>query len=427
MARVRVLGLGYVGLTTAVGLANLGHTIEGFDINPKTVKRLGGGSSPIFEPGLEDQLKGHLEQGNISFYEISEAIDSRPDFFFVCVPTPSSNNGEADLSFVSEAIQSARRWSQGGAIVVIKSTVPIGTGRQLHDDIRAWGGSLVSNPEFLREGSALADFMVPDRIVVGSEDHQAASKVMDLYESIDCPKVLTTSSAAELIKYAANAYLALRISFANDIARLSDAVGVEARDVMQGISHDKRIGAQFLNPGPGWGGSCFPKDTRELVARARSKGIHLPTVTAAIDSNEKALQHVVDQIKHALEGNLAGRTVSVWGLAFKAGTDDIRESPAVSVAEILMEMGVTVFGFDPVVRSISGSKIQIFSSAEESCVGSDLLVVMTEWQEFKDIDAGGILETMRGRRVIDARGILDPFSWAPESSFFWSINQGGSS
>lgn len=427
MARVRVLGLGYVGLTTAIGLANLGHTIEGFDINPKTVKRLGGGSSPIFEPGLEDQLKDHLEQGRISFYEISENVNSRPDFFFVCVPTPSSENGESDLSYVLEAIESARSWCQNGAIVVIKSTVPIGTGRRLHDDIQAWGGSLVSNPEFLREGSALDDFMVPDRIVVGSEDHQAATQVMALYDLIDCPKVLTTSSAAELIKYAANAYLALRISFVNDVARLSNAVGVEARDVMQGISHDKRIGAQFLNPGPGWGGSCFPKDTRELVARARSRGIQLPTVIAAMDSNEKALQHIVDQIKQALEGDLSGRTISLWGLAFKAGTDDIRESPAIKVAEILMEMGVSVFGFDPVVRSIRDSRINMFSSAEEACVGSDLLVVMTEWQEFKEIDAQGVLGTMRGRRVVDARGILDPTTWAPRSSFFWSINQGGSS
>jgi UDPglucose 6-dehydrogenase len=284
----------------------------------------------------------------------------------------------------------------------------------------------VSNPEFLREGSALDDFMKPDRIVVGSENHDAATTVMALYESIECPKVITNSSAAELIKYAANAYLALRISFVNDIARLSNSVGVEAKDVLEGISHDKRIGPQFLKPGPGWGGSCFPKDTKELVARARSRGIQLPTVTAAIDSNERALLHVIDQIKQALDGNLSGRTISVWGLAFKAGTDDIRESPAVKVVDILTNAGAAVFGFDPIVKSIRDVDIRLFTSAEESCVDSDLLVVMTEWQEFKDIDPAGALGRMRGRRVIDARGILEQSSWAPQSSFFWSINQGES-
>jgi UDPglucose 6-dehydrogenase len=203
-------------------------------------------------------------------------------------------------------------------------------------------------------------------------------------------------------------------------------VGVEAKDVLEGISHDKRIGPQFLKPGPGWGGSCFPKDTKELVARARSRGIQLPTVTAAIDSNERALLHVIDQIKQALDGNLSGRTISVWGLAFKAGTDDIRESPAVKVVDILTNAGATVFGFDPIVKSIRDVDIRMFTSAEGSCVDSDLLVVMTEWQEFKDIDPAGALGRMRGRRVIDARGVLEQSSWAPQSSFFWSINQGAS-
>lgn len=426
MALVRVLGLGYVGLTTAIGLANLGHKIEGFDVNPNTVKRLNGGTSPIFEPGLEEQLKGHLEKGNILFFEIAEDVDSQPDFSFVCVPTPSLENGESDLSFVNDAVESTRAWRQDGAIVVMKSTVPIGTGRELHYKVQAWGGSLVSNPEFLREGSALDDFMMPDRIVVGSENQDAASKVMALYESIECPKILTSSSAAELIKYAANAYLALRISFVNDMARLSDAVGVEAKDVMRGISHDQRIGPQFLNPGPGWGGSCFPKDTKELVARAHSIGIQIPTVTAAIDSNEKALRHVVEQITHALDGTVAGSTITVWGLAFKAGTDDIRESPAVKIAELLVKMGANVLSFDPIVKSIRDSKLNIVSSLEESCVDSDLLVVMTEWPEFKDIDPASALEKMRERRVIDARGILDRVSWETQSSHFWSINQGGS-
>jgi UDPglucose 6-dehydrogenase len=424
LALIRVLGLGYVGLTTAIGLANLGHTIEGFDVNPNTVKRLRGGTSPIFEPGLEEQLKRHLESKKISFHEILENVKSEPDFFFVCVPTPSSETGESDLSYVREAIESALAWSQAGAIVVMKSTVPIGTGRELHSEVQAWGGSVVSNPEFLREGSALNDFMMPDRIVVGSENQDAASKVMALYESINCPKILTSSSAAELIKYAANAYLALRISFVNDMARLSDSVGVEAKDVMQGISHDQRIGPQFLNPGPGWGGSCFPKDTKELVARAHSRGIQIPTVTAAIDSNEKALQHVVEQITQALDGTISGSTISVWGLAFKAGTDDIRESPAVKIVELLAKMGANVVSFDPIVRSIGDSNINIVSSPQESCVDSDLLVVMTEWQEFRDIDPESALGKMRARRVIDARGILERASWATQSSFFWSINQG---
>ena len=426
MALIRVVGLGYVGLTTTIGLANLGHKLEGFDVNPDTVQRLNAGHSPIFEPGLEEQLNSHLKLGNVSFFENSQSLPSRPDFFFVCVPTPSLEGGESDLSFVHSAIESVRNWCGEGATIVIKSTVPIGTGRELHKSLQTWASSHVSNPEFLREGSALDDFMTPDRIVVGSENPNAAASVMDLYKSINCPKVVTSSSAAEMIKYAANAYLALRISFVNDMARLSNSFGIDAKQVMAGISHDKRIGSQFLNPGPGWGGSCFPKDTRELVARASAQGIPIPTVEAAIESNQKALQHVVSQITQALDGELSGRTISVWGLSFKAGTDDVRESPAVKLVELLVSLGATIFGYDPLVKSLPGSDIEIFNSAEESCIGSDLLIVMTEWPSFREINPESALKNMNSRRVVDARGVLDTSDWADKSSFFWSVSNGES-
>jgi UDPglucose 6-dehydrogenase len=210
------------------------------------------------------------------------------------------------------------------------------------------------------------------------------------------------------------------------MARLSNAFGVKANEVMEGISHDKRIGPQFLSPGPGWGGSCFPKDTRELVARASSRGIHLPTVISAIESNQSALENVVNQISQALDGVLAGRTVSIWGLSFKAGTDDVRESPAVKVVDLLVKMGVNIFGYDPIVKVLRDTEIEMFNSAEEACRDSDLLVVMTEWPQFREVDAETTLGKMRSRRVVDARGILDKSTWASRSEFYWSVNEGKS-
>lgn len=423
MSKVGVMGLGYVGLTTAVGLAKLGHQVLGYDIDEGKVASLSKGQSPILEEGLEDELQKSIESGTLVFASDPESLRSfGPDFVFICVATPQDEEGAADLSSVFAVVGQVENVASPGAVLVIKSTVPVGTGEKIRTALSQTALEVASNPEFLREGSALKDFMEPDRIVVGASSLIAAQKVMDLYSKIEAPKVLTTLESAELTKYAANSYLAMRLSFTNDIAELSARSGAKVDDVLFAMGLDKRIGPNFLKPGPGWGGSCFPKDTRALVSAAKDFGVDLPVVSAAVVSNERAFLRVATSIANLAGGNLSGKTVAVWGIAFKANTDDVRDSPAVRIIKLLIEMGASVRAHDPAAKAPQIEGLVGCDSASEAATGADVLAVLTEWEEFAKQDPEEVAKVMRSPSVFDGRRILPP-SWREIFSSFGVLGE----
>jgi UDPglucose 6-dehydrogenase len=305
-----------------------------------------------------------------------------------------------------------------GAVVVTKSTVPVGSAQRVEAAIERKDIHVASNPEFLREGAAVNDFEHPDRIVVGARTNEVAQRVMDLYAKVDCPKVLTSQPAAELIKYASNSFLAIKLSFVNDVSALCEAAGADPREVMHGMGLDTRIGDRFLEPGPGWGGSCFPKDTRALASIADSFGLQIPLINAAIASNETAHKRVADRVMNALGGSLVGKTIAVLGLTFKANTDDTRESPSIAVIERLIGRGGKVVGYDPMVSSYSLAGLTVSKSPTEAAKGADALIVLTEWEEFKNIDAKEVIEVMSGNIVIDTRNVLSQSAWQAAGGIF---------
>lgn len=423
MSKVGVIGLGYVGLTTAVGLAKLGHQVLGYDIDEGKVASLSMGQSPILEEGLEDKLQKSIESGTLVFASDPESLGSfGPDFVFICVATPQNGEVAADLSSIFSVVRQVEHFASPGTVLVTKSTVPVGTGEKIRAALSQTGFELASNPEFLREGSALKDFMEPDRIVVGASSLITAQKVMDLYSEIDAPKVLTTLESAELTKYAANSYLAIRLSFINDIAELSAKSGAKVDDVLLAMGLDKRIGPSFLRPGPGWGGSCFPKDTRALVSVAKDFYVELPVVSAAVLSNEKAFLRVATSIANLAGGNLSGKTVGVWGIAFKANTDDVRDSPAVNIIKLLIDMGASVRAYDPAAKAPQIEGLVGCDSASEAATGADVLAVLTEWEEFAKQDPQEVAEVMRSPSVFDGRRILPP-SWREIFSSFGVLGE----
>lgn len=418
MFKVAVIGTGYVGLTTAIGLASLGHEVVGYDIDPGKVEQLKAGILPIHEPGLDQMLTAALSNGKLrATAELSEAVTDA-DFIFTCVPTPQDEDGSADLSYVIAASKAMKDLLKANAIVVTKSTVPVGSAFQVENAIGRSDIHVASNPEFLREGAAVVDFQNPDRIVVGARSDAVAQKVMDLYADVDCQKVLTSQPAAELIKYASNSFLAIKLSFVNDIAALCEATGADPIAVMHGMGLDTRIGDRFLAPGPGWGGSCFPKDTRALASIADGYGIQIPLIDAAIASNEKAHKRVADRVMQALGGSLVGKTIAVLGLTFKANTDDTRESPAIAVIERLIGRGAKVVAYDPMVSSHSLTGLTVVESPAQAATGADALVVLTEWPEFGKLVAGELLRVMGGTCVVDTRNILDVSAWETAGAAF---------
>ena len=411
MKQIAVVGLGYVGLTTAVGLAQLGHQVLGFDVDSAKVSRLGAGESPIYENGLEAALKGLIQSKNLAFTNSMDMVEeSGPEFIFVCVATPQHVSGAADLTILNSVCSQLAGIALANSILVIKSTVPVGTGQSIAKTLNRSDVFVASNPEFLREGTAMKDFMEPDRIVVGSNHPEVAKRVLDLYVAIDSPKLETNLESSELIKYAANAYLAVRLSFTNDVAALSENANANVDHVLNGMGLDKRIGTAFLKPGPGWGGSCFPKDTNALVAIANGYGSKLPLVESAIASNEAALGRSVNAIAELVGGDLKNKTVGVWGIAFKANTDDIRDSPALMIIESLLSMGAKVQAYDPVAVAPEQAGFVMKGSALDAASGADVLAVLTEWPEFAEVSPGKVAEAMRTSVVYDARRIL-PKSW----------------
>ena len=405
-----MVGAGYVGLTTASCLAQLGHTVVGIDVDPIKVDRLNNGEIPIVEEGLEAITQQMLKAKRLVFqHGYSDSIKVT-EFIFLCVPTPQDEDGSADLTYIREAATSLLPYLASGSIIVNKSTVPVGSTLVVEEIVRREDVFVVSNPEFLREGSAVHDFLNPDRIVVGSSNKQAAQRVADLYQSINAQVIICDPASAETIKYAANAFLATKLSFANAIAALCEHVGANIDDVMDGIGQDKRIGNQFLKPGPGWGGSCFPKDTRALVKIAESAGYDFELLRGVIDFNEIQFDRIVDKVRKAVGGTLTGKNIAVLGLTFKAHTNDLRDSPALRIVEQLKLQGATINAYDPTVANPL-PQTNFCKTAIDACASADAILIATEWPEFALLNPTEIGNVVRSKHIIDARNILEADLW----------------
>jgi len=414
MATIAIIGTGYVGLTSGACFAHLGHDVVCADVDTDKVARLSAGEVRTVEAGLDDLVAEGRAAGRLRFTDdVADAVTGR-EIVVLCVPTPHAPDGSVDLSAVEAAATAIGPALEPGAVVVDKSTVPVGTthlvaGLLDRDDV-----TVASNPEFLREGTAVADFLGPDRIVVGADDDRTREVVRSLYDGVDAPVVLTDPASAETIKYAANAFLVTKLSFANAIAAVCEAVGADIDDVVLGLGYDDRIGANYLRPGPGWGGSCFPKDSRALIHQAGQAGYDFRFLDSAIEVNRQQFDRMVDKVRRAVGGDLFGRTVAVWGLTFKAGTDDLRDSPALEVVDRLLAAGAAVRAHDPTVavhRDPVPAAVELAADPVAACTGADALVVLTEWSEYAAVDPAAAVAGLVGRAVVDARNLLDPGPW----------------
>ena len=415
MAHLAIIGTGYVGLTTGACLAHLGHDVVCADIDEEKVAGLSRGEVSIVEEGLGDLVLEGLTNGRLQFVVGALEAVSDCEAAFLCVPTPQGGDGSVDLSFVEAAAAEMAEAMPPAALIVNKSTVPVGSTQVVERVMQRTDVKVVSNPEFLREGSAVRDFLFPDRIVIGSDDQEAAEKVASFYDDIDAPILITDPASAETIKYASNAFLATKLSFVNALAAVCEGVGADVNDVVKGLGYDRRIGHQYLQPGPGWGGSCFPKDTMALLRIAESGGYDFRFLGGVIAVNEEQFSRVADKVNKAVGGDLSGRTVAVWGLTFKAGTDDMRDSPSLSVIDRLLADGANVRAFDPTVATHRGGldeRVAVGSDPLVVCKGADVVVVLTEWDEFADIDPAEVATLMVGRGVVDTRNLLDRDAWA---------------
>jgi len=405
--RVAVIGAGYVGLTTAACLVHLGHVVCCSDCDTARVDLLRSGRIPIFEEGLEDLIRTGLASGHLAFGADNTWAVEDAEFTLLCLPTPEGPDGGPDMSFVEAVATEIGPHLRNESIVVNKSTVPVGSadavGRVLgRSDVR-----VVSNPEFLREGSAVHDFLHPDRIVIGALDEETAVRVSRLFAGTNAPVVFTNPATAETIKYASNAFLAAKVSFVNAVAALCEAVGADIRQVCIGMGLDPRIGSRFLHPGPGWGGSCFPKDSVALVRIAEEAGYDFSLLKGVIAVNQEQFDRVVRKAARLAGGSLSGVCVGLWGVTFKAGTDDLRFSPALEIAKRLREAGATVTAYDPTLRGpLEGIKVVL--DAYVACEGASVVVLATEWDEFRWLDFDKVGSVMARRAIVDARNLLDP-------------------
>ena len=421
---VAVIGAGYVGLVTGAGLANLGHRIRIGEANAERVAVLQAGEVPIYEVGLPDLLSRAVERGSITFHQSNvEAVDGA-DLVFLCLPTPEGEDGRADLTFINTVVDELAPVAGEETVFVVKSTVPPGTAASLRKRLADLGSQarIVSHPEFLREGHAVEDFLEPDRIVVGAYEQRDADIVASLYRSIDATVVRTDPTTAELIKYASNAYLAARLTFVNTLANVAEAVGADVLDVVEGMGLDHRIGPHFLQPGPGYGGSCFPKDTAALISVAEDAGYEFDLLKAVIEADEQQRQRVAEKVRQAAGGGLRGRRIALWGVAFKAGTDDVRESPAVRIATVLIGEGAEVVAYDP---EASAPFLTMAESPIDAAREADVLLVATEWPEFATVDMAEVANVMRGHRVVDARNLLDPQLVRTVGLDYWGFGRPG--
>jgi UDPglucose 6-dehydrogenase len=406
MAEIAVIGAGYVGLTTAACFAHLGHDVICADIDEVRIAQLTRGEVPIVEAGLDALVRDGLDRGRLSFVVGAANATPSAEFAYLCVPTPQDGDGGADLSYIEAAAGEIGPRLPSEAVVVNKSTVPVGSTRVVERVLGRDDVAVVSNPEFLREGSAVHDFLHPDRIVIGSDDQSAAVRVASLYIGVTAPIIVTDPPSAETIKYASNAFLAAKISFVNAIAAVCDAVGADVKDVVLGMGYDKRIGHEFLRPGPGFGGSCLPKDTRALVHIADSAGYSFDLMRGVITVNEDQFHRVAAKVRDMAGGSLEGVKVAVWGLAFKARTDDTRESPALRIVSLLTDQGAQVQAYDPAVKGPVGG-VDPAADPYSVCDGARVLAVLTEWDDFRWLDFDKVAGLMETPRVVDARNLLD--------------------
>ena len=406
MSKIAVIGTGYVGLTTGACFAHIGHDVVCADIDETKIERLNAGEIPILEPGLDDLVRDGVAEGRLTFVVGAAVAAADCEFAYLCVPTPQGDDGAADLSYIEAAASEIAAVLPADAIVVNKSTVPVGSTHVVERALQRPDVKVVSNPEFLREGSAVHDFLNPDRVVIGTEDRSTAASVASLFLGLTAPVIVTDPASAETIKYAANSFLATKLSFVNAMAAVCEAVGADINDVVLSIGTDPRIGDQFLKPGPGWGGSCFPKDTQALVHIAESAGYDFGLLKGVITANVEQFELVVDKVEAMVGGSLEGVRVAAWGLTFKANTDDLRESPALAVIARLAGRGAKVAAFDPAIhKSVNG--IRVVDSAYTAAEDADVVVVLTEWDEFKWLDFQKIADLMASPRVYDTRNIID--------------------
>jgi UDPglucose 6-dehydrogenase len=413
--RIAVIGTGYVGLTTGACLASLGHHVVCADIDEAKVARLIAGEIDILEPGLPELVAEGVAAGRLEFVVGARQAIVSPDqqaveVVFLCVPTPMGEGGAADLAAVQAVANEVRHLLPAGCVVVNKSTVPVGTAEATRKMLGRRDVPVVSNPEFLREGSAVHDFLNPDRIVVGSDSQDAAERVAALYSKLGAPTQLTDAASAEMVKYAANCFLAMKLSYVNALADLCERLGADVVEVTEGMGYDRRIGANFLSPGPGWGGSCFPKDTHALLQIAEAAGMDFELVAASLSTNATTRRRVVDKVRDAVGGTLAGKRIGLLGLTFKAGTDDLRDSPSIAVAELLRAEGAELYGYDPACPTDVAATDGITVVDEPLAVakGCSALVVLTEWPQFRALDWTALAGVVAAPIVVDTRNLLDP-------------------
>lgn len=436
--KVSVVGTGYVGLVSGTCFAEIGHEVTCIDIDPKKIEMLERGESPIYEPGLNDLLLRNIKSGRLKFstdYKSCQEADS----IFLAVGTPSDKDGSADLKYLVSAAKSAAENMKENSVIVIKSTVPVGTGKKISELIKEETKTpfyLVNNPEFLKEGSAIEDFMRPDRVIIGSDNNFAAENMNELYAPLvrqGNPIYHMSNVSAEMTKYAANCFLATKISFINEVAKLCDLTDADIEEVRKGISSDQRIGKHFLYPGPGYGGSCFPKDVKALLSTAKENGMNLEIVQAAEDVNDIQKTRMFDKMKAFYGDDISGKKFTFWGVAFKANTDDIRETPAIYMAKALIKAGATVSYYDPVASDNFAEFMAKYPECEgklirsddmyEALNGSDALVTMTEWRQFHIPDFGLIKEKLSSPVIFDARNLYQTEKVLEEGFTYFAIGK----
>ena len=413
MTNLAVIGTGYVGLSTGACLSSLGHRVTCVDVDREKLELLSGGVVPIVEEGLEDLVKSGVHADTLRFtHDLADAL-SRSEIVFLCLPTPQGDDGRADLSYIEGIIPELRRLLPNGSILVNKSTVPVGTAKWLAGQLDRPDVSVVSNPEFLRQGTAVRDFLSPTRVVIGADDDASSQRVASLYENVDAPLLCMNPESAEMVKYAANSFLATKVTFVNAIANMCELVGADIFDVVDGIGRDPRIGRDMLQPGPGWGGSCFPKDVRALVNIGRQVGYDFALLQGVIAANDEQYARVADKVVQLCGGNVDGKVVAVWGLTFKAHTDDLRDSPSVAILRILHSMGAVIRAYEPTARGAYPALpwVKTVGDAVEVCQGADALAVLTEWPEFASIDPASVAAKLTNPVVVDGRNILDRSAW----------------
>ncbi|MCX7794243.1 MAG: UDP-glucose/GDP-mannose dehydrogenase family protein [Thermodesulfovibrionales bacterium] len=430
---IGIIGTGYVGLVTGACFAEFGVYVTCVDKDPLKIEALKKGIIPFFEPGLESLVNKNIRNGRLKFStDIADAVRDTL-VIFIAVGTPPRGDGSADLSYVEDVARQIARNMNGYKVIVTKSTVPVGTGERLKKIIsenltEQHRFDIVSNPEFLREGSAIEDFMRPNRVVIGAESPEAIAIMKDLYRPlylIETPFVITNIETAELIKYASNSFLAVKISFINEIANLCEKVGADVHMVAKGMGLDQRIGSKFLHPGPGYGGSCFPKDTLALIKIAEEHGEELNIVKAAVKVNSSQRERMVRKIVSGL-GDLKGSTIAILGLSFKPNTNDIREAPSIYIINELKKLGANLRAFDPAaINDMKTLFPDIFYAEDpyDAATGADALVIITEWNEFRNLDLERIKSLMKGRHFFDLRNIYEPKKMKEMGFVYYSVGR----